>query len=834
MEITLKNFRHHRSKKFILPESGMTLIKGKRGVGKSTIFSAIYFVLYGKVRRPLSFKAKTCSVHLCDKKLGLEITRTRTPNKLLVTYNGKLYEENAAQGVIDKVMNMGCSEFHISSYFDQRKQSSIFSMNPTEQLDFVSTIASFVDEYEEKKEIAKSNTKSLKKEYDKVLSKIELIETQISTKEESFGIKDTIEFPDEFDPDVTRERHKELLNEMSAIQNQMSKKRKELSKLNALDEEIKRAEKERLKLDAEYNLLKKRKDEFNVVLSSSELEELREEILNIKNHVSQLLDLKESDRLQKEYDEASKNYINSIKQEIKNITSKIMSEEELTKNKQLLKDYEEKKNIFDKTMEEINSLKKEKQRGIDLLSNIQTSLTNKYNVKKIGTTNISNSGMSDIKKWIEKKISELNTEKDNVTETYTLVKYEVKSCPECSCNLQMREDGELYSVVIKNKKKINKLQLEKQLSKISEDIVVLTKHIEELTECSALSKIKIPKEPQQLEIGSITDFQTMCSSVSEQENFSFQLKELNLKLKNIPSNITKLLTQSKDRKKGIPKNLDTSKSIEELNNIIIEKEIQLSKEEKNKSECNKINREISMIEKTLNSTKTKYGENENKATFKSLNEELEKLENESSKISKEFKIISEEMKFVEKYDLWTRYKQEIKELDRTKKNLKKESQTLSDQIEGSEGLESSAKEAEFIALSKTLRDINFHASVYMKHIFTEENITAELCIKSYTKTGKASSKPSIEVRAYKNGDLYDDIDEQMSGGERQLCDLAFLLGVNDMLGSKIILLDECLNHLDAETNLIILQFIKQLCKHKRVIIISHEAVTGVFDEVIEL
>ena len=32
--------------------------------------------------------------------------------------------------------------------------------------------------------------------------------------------------------------------------------------------------------------------------------------------------------------------------------------------------------------------------------------------------------------------------------------------------------------------------------------------------------------------------------------------------------------------------------------------------------------------------------------------------------------------------------------------------------------------------------------------------------------------------------------EELSGGERQRCDMAFLLAVNDMLGAKMILLDE--------------------------------------------
>ena len=79
------------------------------------------------------------------------------------------------------------------------------------------------------------------------------------------------------------------------------------------------------------------------------------------------------------------------------------------------------------------------------------------------------------------------------------------------------------------------------------------------------------------------------------------------------------------------------------------------------------------------------------------------------------------------------------------------------------------------------------------------------------------------------GSVYDNIDE-LSGGERQRCELAYLLALNDLFGSKIILLDECLNNLDSTINTDVLTFLRENCTNKSIIVISHEAVKGVFDE----
>jgi len=76
----------------------------------------------------------------------------------------------------------------------------------------------------------------------------------------------------------------------------------------------------------------------------------------------------------------------------------------------------------------------------------------------------------------------------------------------------------------------------------------------------------------------------------------------------------------------------------------------------------------------------------------------------------------------------------------------------------------------------------------------------------------------------------------LSGGEKQKCELAFLLAVHDILGGKILMLDERLNNMDTEVNMDVLNFLKRCCSgtNRIILVISHEAVHGVFDHVIDI
>lgn len=148
------------------------------------------------------------------------------------------------------------------------------------------------------------------------------------------------------------------------------------------------------------------------------------------------------------------------------------------------------------------------------------------------------------------------------------------------------------------------------------------------------------------------------------------------------------------------------------------------------------------------------------------------------------------------------------------------------EIAGLEGLEATGKEAEVLAVEETVRGINAHAALYLEKFF-DKPVVVQLQTERETRTGNSKLQMNTLVE-YENI-RYDCIDE-MSGGERRKCELAFLLGVNDMLGSRFLALDENLTSLDEEALADILMFLRLVASSRLILVIGHGVVAGYFDE----
>ena len=82
MKLHLRNFRCYEDKVFDFGESGVTLLSGPSGVGKSTIMLAIHFVLFGVGTKLPTHGKKSCSVELVLP--DIKIVRSKGPVRLVV------------------------------------------------------------------------------------------------------------------------------------------------------------------------------------------------------------------------------------------------------------------------------------------------------------------------------------------------------------------------------------------------------------------------------------------------------------------------------------------------------------------------------------------------------------------------------------------------------------------------------------------------------------------------------------------------------------------------------------------------------------------------------
>jgi DNA repair exonuclease SbcCD ATPase subunit len=151
MRITLINFRCYRSQVFNFPDYGITLLKGKSGRGKTTIQNAIYFCLYGKMKKVTTPGQHGCSV-TCEfgptqsgvstptKDDRITVQRTKKPDAVTVQFKGELYRDDTAQEIINA--QFGPVEiFECASYLKQNERNKLISETNSTKLSIITNLA---------------------------------------------------------------------------------------------------------------------------------------------------------------------------------------------------------------------------------------------------------------------------------------------------------------------------------------------------------------------------------------------------------------------------------------------------------------------------------------------------------------------------------------------------------------------------------------------------------------------------------------------------------------------------------------------------------------------
>lgn len=142
MKLTLKNVRQHKDFTIEIPDSGVILLQGKSGIGKTTILDAIEEAFYGTGSNIPSWGTKKTEVELEWNNPRLHIRRTRGPASLVVIdENGVEHKDDAAQGIINKALGMTEEEFLASSYIKQDSENSLLKYGPADQLRFIEELS---------------------------------------------------------------------------------------------------------------------------------------------------------------------------------------------------------------------------------------------------------------------------------------------------------------------------------------------------------------------------------------------------------------------------------------------------------------------------------------------------------------------------------------------------------------------------------------------------------------------------------------------------------------------------------------------------------------------
>lgn len=792
MRLVLKNFRCYTNSTFEIPDSGLVLLSGESGRGKTTLLNAIAYVLYGNVRKPYSHGKTTCSVEL-ERTLPnndtVYIKRSSRPNVLKVTTSnnkgdsGTTYEDEPAQSVINTIWGMNYTEFMASSYIVQKRECSVVSMSPLEQLKFVENLA-FTDNvhtiYSDKiKElIASCNT-----EKTKFTAKWEILNKNIKdytfVKNENFD-KYSINSVTKKLQSLQKSKGK-INTKIEMLKSKLEKKRKLLSSLKENENSgdlIKKFKVQLKSLEKEIKKVNLLTDK-QVNAFTEKLEKLKELVVrhaNYKDYISQ----------KKRFDSCVEEHFQEL--QVRFVELKASVHENFQKLKGEWEKIQLEKEEFTKLSSRVNVERE--------LKSVATSKVKEI-FKEINSTKLGKSTTN--LKSCKKMLHFLKEYKLSVLPRY--------KCPECSSKLVVNE-GELV--------KVKKSHIKECITSVQIDGWI--KAIESQQENA---NIKISKVPDFDPI----KFEELESDVAIYSERQKELESLEFQLEN----------------RTLPK------SLEKLAKTLVEPK-------KPKSSLKDINSEIDEIEESLRENKT------NNTLFKSLKDKIKKkkakleeltsqeinldsipkLQDQLHTLSEEFSTLNislselqkkyERYKNIEEYLLSEQKYIDLKgELQKCDSGIK----SLESELTGLIGLKETCHQAEVLAIEQTINSINTHAKVYLDQMFDEPIIIRLENLKETGKGKNSQTKAQMNTTVEYKGSRYDTIDD-LSAGERQRVNLAFLLGVNDIVGSKILMLDECLNNLDADNNTDTLIYLRELSEDKLILVISHEAVKGVFDNVISM
>lgn len=142
-------------------------------------------------------------------------------------------------------------------------------------------------------------------------------------------------------------------------------------------------------------------------------------------------------------------------------------------------------------------------------------------------------------------------------------------------------------------------------------------------------------------------------------------------------------------------------------------------------------------------------------------------------------------------------------------------------------LKSKVLQAETMAMKGAIDVFNTHMRVYLDQFF-EEPFSAQI---EFNHDDKKSTKYQFQTNINNNGNLIEA--SQLSGGEMNRLVVASTLALCEIINSPLVMLDESINNLDMTTAGMVIQALNNL-SNKTVLLISHQAVGGVFTHQYEL
>lgn len=782
MKIKFENFGYYESKSLEISDKGIFLFHGKTGSGKSTILKGISHAFFGNIEKPYKHGTKECTVYLEYK--DLNIKRHNNPSYLIVHYHGDKYEGKSAQGIINDYLGLDKRSFVSSSWFRDPIGSSIISLPPCEQLEYIEKIVFENSNSKNFLENTNSKIKEIKDEILQLEGEIKAYEDQISSSKVEYISNESMTKVKECVISL-KEQDREYSSTISECTKFIKLNRQ---KINNLKDEIDRQK----KIVDRLNTI-----ETNISTLEEELSELSEKIMSedelSDNDVKISLCLDEIFNLEcySKYKEYIENYKKLKDDYILEKQNKISKLEKQLEDIGSSKDLEEKLNKS-----------KDPENYLTILKISFSKFRKMYPDQKINST-------TKLCSFLSEKIDEHNDNLKKIQkELYksTSIYQDTHNCPSCNKSLVFDEtELVLGDEVTHADHVIQRYQKEMRTKHNLEFILRDIKYFSRLYNSSKNSDLR----------------DRLFSSKKLEQNIE------EIKNEKIPNSILEFKNKVLEMKKNIPKGFkfegdveikiselkDRLNNLKEIKNIGWNERSNFIRKEKT---LRSLQIELNKYQKSIDSD----SDHENKILqiekeIDEMNENVSKYQDLRNDILLELKEQSILEQKIKKYENYQRLESILHKLNNKLSSLNNDCKSY---LRFRECL----KKAKLLAVEDMVHTINVYSKKYLESMFIDEHIDIKLYIDYSSDTLKIKNEMIF------NGEIYSKLND-FSHGERQRIVLCFLLALNDALGSNILMLDESFTNVDHDTYTEIISFLKRENSDKLNIIVSQKICKGIFD-----
>jgi len=810
----MKDFLCYKDSTFDFGESGVALLSGPSGVGKTSILRGIFFALFGEGNKLQANGSSSCLVEFDFD--NIKIVRTKRPNRLVVN---EVHEDESAQEIINKIFG---DTFKISGYIQQNNLNSFILMSPIEKLSFLEKFTFRDVDLGKIKGRCKAYISQTNESLVGVVSQLGMAKNVLEEMEQPTEVKFPLKCK-------SSEREKAIKNEKIRLQNCYTLINRNLRESKKLSEEISDVK----ILEA---TLKSRKEtlEYLELVDlkniNSEIESIHYEGENVlfdyEQELAAVIALRELYAIEKQ-----------LKSDCEKLEEMRVEEDKLMNSK--LADYTE--SLWKEyTKNELINMVDELEKCISDLSRVESI---RGELKK---NFICPEKHKENKVILELKEVDLK-DKQNIHDKL-LAQQGLYSCPSCSAKLRLSNEELILASEAKDEQliKANLELLKVEIKSLKNNISKLEKIIQEENnklERNIVCDLEITKILSKYE--EIPDIKSVKDDLEYLHNYHATQNEIENKKKEIEMciNEAKFSSSYFSFKKGVEKLQSRRDSLhnkydgirpkmneEEIRERIIEQKQNRNKllaAEKRKVEVNdNILNCKKVLEISVSNHIKKYGNVENENDLEKRKKEVEDavrdLEDKKKKHEKNLKDIENWEKYqsdLENYRGWECKVEELESMEKIARNEYASATRLKDKI----------LEAESIAMLNIIDSINTHARVYLDCFFPSEPISVNL--QTFKET-KKSTKPQINIEIEYKG-MEADL-SMLSGGELSRVILAYTMALAEMFNTPLLLLDECTASLDQDLTETVFNAIRENFNGKMTLLIAHQVVTGTFDKIIKL